>query len=91
MEHGPFEVLLEEEKIMGSYTVRTIVIREMATGDKRKVTQFHYTDWSNRCSMPEKVEAFLDFIEEVIASHSGPSPVVVHCRWATYQCLSCHG
>lgn len=83
-EYGQFEVQHLEENILPNYTVRIFYLREKKTGERRKVTQFHYQMWSTSDSTPTDVEGFLEFIEEVSESHSGKCPVVVHCR-----CVGC--
>ena len=81
-DHGMFEVQLVEEDIMDYYTIRTLNLREKATGERRAVKQFHYNGWSTSGSIPANALCFMKFIDKMSDSHPGKAPVVVHCRCA---------
>lgn len=79
-EHGSFEVKLDQEKIKGSFITRNFIIKKIGGTDQMRVTQLHYTDWSNYGSIPEKMEPYIDFVESILNTSDMQSPITVHCR-----------
>merc|ERR1711971_1553650 len=72
------------------YLVRSFILTDTASGEKRKVKQFHYLDWPD-FNVPKSPKYFLEFLYAIresgcFSENSGPP--VVHCsagigRWWT--------
>jgi len=63
------------------YLVRSFVLTDTASGEKRKVKQFHYLDWPD-FNVPKSPKYFLEFLYAIresgcFSENSGPP--VVHC------------
>jgi len=94
--HGFFEVSLVSEHVWcEDYLVRTFLLRNVKTGEKRMVTQLQFLSWPEK-AIPSSAKAILNFRRKVNKSSKGKSspsssPIVVHCsdgsgRTGTY-CL----
>ncbi|XP_070575802.1 tyrosine-protein phosphatase non-receptor type 2-like isoform X2 [Ptychodera flava] len=74
-------VALLDEDIKSYYTVRTLELEDMVTGETREVYHFHYTTWPD-FGLPQSPSAFLNFLAAVRESGSlddDVGPAVVHC------------
>lgn len=72
-------LLLEEEQ--SYFTIRSLQLQNIKTGESREIYHFHYTTWPD-FGVPESPAAFLNFLLKVRDSGSlGPEhgPSVVHC------------
>ncbi|TGZ61976.1 hypothetical protein CRM22_007689 [Opisthorchis felineus] len=91
--YGSFEVhLVSEHSSCENYVVRSFYLKNLATGETRTVTQFHYLTWSDS-NLKAQVKPLLEFRRKVNRSFRGlMSPIVVHCidgsgRTGTYILL----
>ncbi|KER30428.1 hypothetical protein T265_13174, partial [Opisthorchis viverrini] len=91
--YGSFEVhLVSEHSSCENYIVRSFYLKNLATGETRTVTQFHYLTWIDS-NLKAQVKPLLEFRRKVNRSFRGlMSPIVVHCidgsgRTGTYILL----
>lgn len=64
-----------------NYTIRTLQITDLRSGDKKQVLQFHYTTWPD-FAVPTSPAAFLNFLMAVRESGAlspDVGPPVIHC------------
>lgn len=75
------EVEFVSEKEYSYYTTRVLRLKEIESGEKREILQFHYTTWPD-FGVPQSPTAFLRFLCAVRRSgalSSDVGPPVVHC------------
>lgn len=75
-----FEVHLVSEHIWcESFVVRNFYLKNLAAGEARTVTMFHFLSWDEN-ELPPSPKALLDFRRKVNKSYKGrASPLVIHC------------
>ncbi|KAH9515125.1 Tyrosine-protein phosphatase non-receptor type 1 [Bulinus truncatus] len=74
-------VTLSSEQDYHNFTLRTLEIEKVETGDKREVLHFHYTTWPD-FGVPSSPYAFLHFLHCVRQTGSletDVGPAIVHC------------
>jgi len=74
-------VALMAEEDFTHFSVRSLELEHMESGERREVLQFHYTTWPD-FGVPSSPDAFLHFLDVVRQSGSlDPSvgPALVHC------------
>ncbi|XP_015928066.1 putative receptor-type tyrosine-protein phosphatase mosPTP-1 isoform X2 [Parasteatoda tepidariorum] len=81
--YGIVQVKLTQEIELATYTIRTLVIRNLKvkkkTSSERTVYQYHYTNWPDH-GVPEHPLPVLSFIRKsATANPPGGGPIIVHC------------
>uniref|UniRef100_A0A0B7ABK9 protein-tyrosine-phosphatase n=1 Tax=Arion vulgaris TaxID=1028688 RepID=A0A0B7ABK9_9EUPU len=79
-EYG-LRVTLIKEHDFQHFTLRTLELENMETGDKREVLHFHYTTWPD-FGVPSSPNAFLHFLHSVRQAGSletNVGPAIIHC------------
>ncbi|XP_077982523.1 tyrosine-protein phosphatase non-receptor type 1-like [Glandiceps talaboti] len=81
-EEEQIRVALLDEDVKSYYTVRTLQIEDMQSGNTRDVFHFHYTTWPD-FGLPQSPSAFLNFLAAIRTSGSldggDVGPPVIHC------------
>lgn len=75
------EVSLVSVEDRGHFVIRSFVLTDGSTGEKRKVRQYHYLNWPD-FDVPRSPQQFLEFVAAVRESgcfSEGSGPPVVHC------------
>ena len=78
---GHFMVECIKSTHRDSYTVSSLEIQNLETGETRTVLHFHYLDWED-FGVPQDTMSFLHFLLDVRSSgvlRPGAGPAVVHC------------
>ncbi|GAB6020093.1 hypothetical protein CHUAL_002826 [Chamberlinius hualienensis] len=94
--HGFIQVRLAEETVLATYTVRTLILKNLKVRKKaqaeRTVYQYHYTNWPDH-GVPEHPLPVLSFVKKSAAANpDNAGPIIVHCsagvgRTGTYIVL----
>lgn len=76
-----FEVHLVSEHIWcEDFVVRNFYLKNLASGEARTVTMFHFLTWAEE-ELPPSAKSLLDFRRKVNKSYKGrASPLVIHCN-----------
>ncbi|BES98385.1 tyrosine phosphatase [Nesidiocoris tenuis] len=74
------EVSYVKEEKESYYTIRTLNLKDLSTGETRTVLHFHYTAWPD-FGCPQSPAAFLRFLRVVRRSGTleAEGPAIVHC------------
>ncbi|XP_002741619.1 tyrosine-protein phosphatase non-receptor type 1-like [Saccoglossus kowalevskii] len=80
-EEEQIRIALLDEDVRSYYTLRTLQIEDMVSGNTRDIFHFHYTTWPD-FGLPDSPAAFLNFLSAVRDSGSlsaDVGPPVLHC------------
>jgi len=75
------KVTFISEEDQNYFTIRTLRLHDMRTGNEKEVLQFHYTTWPD-FGVPQSPAAFLNFLMSVRSSGAldkKVGPPVIHC------------
>uniref|UniRef100_A0A0B7A0U4 protein-tyrosine-phosphatase n=1 Tax=Arion vulgaris TaxID=1028688 RepID=A0A0B7A0U4_9EUPU len=75
------QVLLTSEQDFQHFTLRTLELEHIESGDKREILHFHYTTWPD-FGVPSSPNAFLHFlhcVRETGTLEDDVGPAVIHC------------
>jgi len=75
------EVSLVHEEDRGYFLIRSFVVKNCTTGEKRTVEQFHYLEWPD-FNVPKSPKHFLEFLFAIRDSgcfSKSSGPPIVHC------------
>ncbi|XP_077981464.1 receptor-type tyrosine-protein phosphatase delta-like [Glandiceps talaboti] len=77
--YGYIQVTLMDTSELATYTIRTFVIANNRSGEKREIRQFQFTAWPDH-GVPEHPTPVLAFLRRVKAcTPSDAGPLITHC------------